>query len=437
MARLRPNWTKIILLTFIVAFSICIKAIRINDRYTFEWDQSNDAMNVMSMVWDKKPVLIGPRVANDNGFFTGPYFYYFLLPFYLAVGGHPAAGAIASVLIGGIVPFLTYFIGEKLYDKRVALLAAIITASSVSIVSWNAMFITPFSLIGYYLCHQLLKSNKLFIHASAFAGFVASFHLVTAPIMGYVALTQLLTKKKATVRQLLWGLIVLALFFTPIAIFDLRHQFLNLNKLLIFIGGQSADRTYPTWYFMQTFWRSLVLSGYVQEKIIILIAFCYAIYKQKDFQSKIITSLWILLPILALSQYKGNIPEYYYGMANALIPLFLAKLFVDKLTIWIIIPVIGLLVYSQFIIVLNDKPFVRLRDKLNVVSYIVNQKEFPVFNVSYDLPLGENTGYQYIFKYFKHEPFSGPEGHLFSISLTSKANEKFVYTSGPLGVIRR
>jgi hypothetical protein len=328
-------------------------------------------------------------------------------------------------------------VGEKLYDKRVAYLAAIITATSVSVVSWNAMFITPFSIIGYYLCHQLLKSNKLFLLTSAFAGFVASFHLVTAPIMGYVALTQILTKKKATVRQLLWGLIVLALFFTPIAIFDLRHQFLNINKLIEFIGGQSSERTYPAWLFLQTFWRSLVLSGYITEKILILIAFSYAIYKQKDAQAKILTSLWILLPMLALSQYKGNIPEYYYGMANALIPLFLAKLFIDTLSIWIIVPVIGLLIYSQIKFVLGDRPHISMRDKINVVSYIVNQKENPIFNVSYDLPLGENTGYPYLFKYFKHEPFSGPEGHLFSISLTSKANEKFVYTSGVLGVIRR
>jgi hypothetical protein len=83
MARLRPNWTQIFLLALIVAFSIFIKVIRIDERYTFDWDQSNDAMNVMNMVWDKKPVLIGPRVANDNGFFTAPYFYYFYYLFFL------------------------------------------------------------------------------------------------------------------------------------------------------------------------------------------------------------------------------------------------------------------------------------------------------------------------------------------------------------------
>lgn len=428
---------KYFVLLLIVIFSVWLKSANLSNRYIFDWDQTDDATKVMTMVWERKPTLLGPRVSTENGFFTGPYYYYFLLPFYLATSGNPIAGAMAAIFIGALSTTLTFFVAEKFYGKGVGFLASIIVASSVSTISWNAMLITPLSLIGYYLCHQLLKSDRLLIPAALFASLASSIHLVVAPITGCFVAGIIVSKKRIPFKTIIYGLLALLVFFVPTIIFDIRHQFLNFNKILEFAGGRMTSEIYPTWLFLRTFWRSLVISGYGFEKIIILIALCYGVYKQKDIQSKIITLIWILLPILLLSQYKGNIPEYYYGMVTSLAPLFIAKLFVDLLSIWIILPLVGVLIYSQIQFVLHDRAFITLSDKLNVVKYIVNQKEYPIFNVSYDLPLGYNTGYQYIFKYLKHEPYSGPEGHLFSIALSSKENEEFVYTSGNIGVIKR
>jgi hypothetical protein len=72
------------------------------------------------------------------------------------------------------------------------------------------------------------------------------------------------------------------------------------------------------------------------------------------------------------------------------------------------------------------------------VSYIVNQKIDPIFNVSYSVPINEDMGYKYLFKYLGREPQDIPQGHLWTIVAPANSEDtKPLAVFGNIGVIRR
>ena len=440
----KSTWIILILVVFLAIF---FKGFRLGERYTFDWDQSDDALKTMSMIWDKKPALIGPRVASENGFFVGPFHYYLLLPFYISTQGHPLAGAYFMIVVSVATVLAYFFVGRNIYNEKVGLVAAFIAAISTSVNSWNAIYIPLFSILGFFLCLKQLESDKYFYWLVILSGLSATTHLVPASLVPLALFSIFLSARKPGWKKLLKGLAIFGLFFLPIIVFDLRHQFLNVNKLFEFIFSQNVtgEASFNRWLFLRSFWRSLtIFDGFkaigtpLLEYLFALISLVYGIFRHKSSRSKWFTFLWLVFPLLIMSKYKGNIPEYYFGMVGGLLPLFISILLIDLLPIWLV-GIFGIfLFYIQFKVIKGVRPTITLKDKEAVVTYIAKtQKTDPVFNVSYNLPLGTNNGYQFLFKLYRHEPVSGPEGHLYTISDTVYPKDNVVFKTGSLYVIRR
>lgn len=434
-----------VLLILIIILSLLFKSYRLADRYGFSWDQEDDALKTMSMVWNRKPLLIGPRVASENGFFAGPFHYYFLLPFYFLGQGSPYAGVAAMISID-ILTLMAYFVvGHRLYGEKIGFLAAFIAACKTGLTSWNAMYIPLIAVIGYYLCVEQIKTGRYFYILVAFTGLAANLHLVPASLIPLALLAIIFSTPRPSPLKILKGLAIFSLFFAPLILFDLRHNFLNLQKLLEFISNQSASIALSNRGYLTSFWRSLAIfnglslnSFTLVENILILPALIYGVLAQKTPKLKIFSFCWLILPLIALSHYQGNIPEYYYGLVSGLVPLFLSAFLIHFFSIWIIIFLMSFILYSQFRVVQKELPWFSLENKIEVVKYIaLTQKQDPIFNVSFNLPLGENHGFQYLFKYFRNEPTDNETGHLYTISNSPNSEDFVVFRSGALRVIRR
>jgi len=422
---------------------------RINERYTFEWDQEDDAVKVMNIIEQKKPILIGPRVANANGFFVGPSHYYFLLPFYMATKGDPIAGAIAVIVVSIITSVTGYLITEKLYGKKVGLIAGIIWATTINIVSWNVMYTTFFGILGYFLCLKVMESKpKFFPWLMLIYGLATTSHLVPISMGLSIVVAWFLAEKKPKMRQLFWGIGLFILPFIPIIIFDLRHDFLNFRKIgeFLFLNKNSGE-TNPWWLFLRSFWRGLNLNIFswdiYSQKILIffsnllvLVVIIWEIWQLKVKQ-KILTGVWMITPLLVLGFYRGNIPEYYYGLALSILPIFLAK-FISKRKMATIILILLILVGVRFWKIEKSTPFVSLNDKKKIVEYVINQKNDDFFNISYDLGSGMDTGYNYLFRFYGKNPENSEKGHLYTIVLTKDVDEsEILVKSNNIGVVRR
>lgn len=432
---------KTLALFLIISLSLFFRLYHLNDRYIFERDQSDDAYQVMNMLSRGLPLLIGPRVANEDTFFVGPYHYYFLSPFYLATKGDPIAGAYASIAIGLITSVVAFLVINNFFGIKAAIIGGVLFAISPSLVCWNAMYGHLFSLLFFYFAFQIISENKV----KFFPLLSLSFSLGITTHLGNISLIlpfvfislYCLFRSKNPGSYVLATVFFLLPFLT-IFIFDLRHNFFNFTKLLEFIGNKNSSYSNPPpLLFINVFWRSLnflSISSFASFLILLLGFFSFSEKKQK-----ILILTIILSPLLLLSVYKGNISEYYYASVASLVPLFYAKLAIQPRIsqIFSVLMIVIFLVKSN--ILLNDKQLVSLQTKKNLVTYLVNQSSDLIFNVSYDLPPGWNHGYSYLFNFYGREPQDIPQAHLYTIFELSHRPEggEIVYQHSPLGILRR
>jgi hypothetical protein len=433
-----------LLIIVIAVFSLIICLLKLSKGYTFEWDQADDSTKVFSIIEQRKPLLIGPRVASDNGFFIGPYHYYFLLPFYLLTQGDPVAGIYALLFINVLTPVIYFLLVKKIFNQKIALLSASILPFCLGKICWNVMYAPLISITAFYICYQAINKKFNFPLAMLFAAFVANIHLVPASLIPLIILSFLLSKNKPKVNDIIFGIFLFCLPFLPLIIFDFRHNFLNLNKLSLMLFGHQSQSTLTYGYiWLRSFWRSLNIIGVfpiLLERLfflLILIIFPFFVGGRKN---KILVIVWILLPLAVLSQYKGTVSEYYYGMLTSLLPLFLAYLvFKLKKPVLFIIPVIILLLFSIVKISQSPKSLVTLDDKKAIVNYLITQKQDQPFNLSYETGIGFDFGFNYLFMYRNHPPQNVNNAHLYTLFLNSHypSQSNIVYQRSIYLLVRR
>lgn len=395
--------------------------------YQFDWDQERDALVVSEIINRHKFTLIGPRVANENGFFNGPYHYYFILPFFLATGGHPASGAGLGALVVALTVGAYYLVGKKLWNPQVGFLAGIIYAFSGQLVIWNAMYGPLLAVVGFYLICQAMDGKIKWIWPAALAGVGTNIHLVPISISISLLIGILLAKKKPAVKELFQMGIVYSIWFLPLLIFDLRHDFLNIRKALEFVSG-NAGLVWDKMNFWRVWWRSFGIFG----ASCLVLGWIWIGHNKKF---KIFTITWLLLPMVLLFRYKGNLPEYYFSVGLAILPLILASA-VGKVNVFTLTLVTFLVI--NFLAIKRDPLSISLTNKLAIIDYLVNQKTDKYFNVSYGLPLGQNNGYEYLFMWRGVLPDRSNRGHLYTVvGLPTNDKGNLVVTSGPVGLIRR
>lgn len=395
--------------------------------YQFDWDQERDALVVSEIINRHKFTLIGPRVANENGFFNGPYHYYFILPFFLATGGHPASGIGLGSLVVALTVGAYYLVGKKLWNSQVGFLAGIVYAFSGQLVIWNAMYGPLLAVVSFYLIYQAMNGKIKWVWPAALAGLAANIHLVPASISMSLLIGLLLAKEKPTIKELFQMGIVYSIWFLPLLIFDLRHDFLNIRRALEFVSGNTG-LVWDKMNFWRVWWRSFGVFG----------ASCLAlgwIWIGHDKKFKIFTITWLLLPMVLLFRYKGNLPEYYFSVGTAILPLIFASA-VNRANIFSVVLIAFLII--NFLTMRRVPLSISLTNKLTIVDYLVNQRADKYFNVSYGLPLGQNNGYEYLFMWRGVLPDRSNRGHLYTVvELPTADKGNLVATSGPIGLIRR
>jgi len=307
------------------------------------------------------------------------------------------------------------------------------------------MYASGLSVVLFYLFFKLLREEKYLNWGAFLLGLSINIHASFGYLIPVLMLTVILSKKKFKVSQLIIAFLFLLLPFTPLILFDLRHNFLNSTKVIEFVFGRGLDQSGNAWLFLRSFWRGisfayLPIGGklvYVLERLFSLLAILVIIWRAKTSKEKLLLTLWVFLPLIILSFYKGNIPEYYYISIIAILPIFVSRLLsttiLKPIVVVFLIPTLAYLTLTNI-----NYPTVSLADKKQVVLFLIKQKTDESFNVSYDLPLGWDNGYEYLFKYYNKLPDRTPHGHLYSIvSLPTNQKGDLIYQSGVVGLIRR
>jgi len=412
-------------LIIIVGLGLFLRLYRLSNSTIFAWDQERDAFTIKQILVDKKLTLIGPRVVNDHGFMLGPYFFYILLPFYLIANLSPYSTILFMAVYNLIFLFFSFFILKKIFASKIAYIFVFIwsvlpLAISIDTISWNPLLVPLlFIVLLYFLTTLNFNQIKNWLILGFYLGFCFNIH-VQLIILSFTAFIFLFIKisKKVFFKRVVFLFFGFLLSLLPLLIFDLRHDFLNINLFLgFFQNGSSVKNPFafiPVWtnYFASIFIIKSSILAILFWLIMIVILFFLS---SKNKINQILLFTWLFFPIIFI--FYGQRPsEYYFNFCLPIIVLVFSQLIgqIKSKIFFCLFFLIGLFsIYFKF--KKNIIESYSLTNKMAVVEYIGQVTNHRDFNISYSVPFGQNSGFSYIMDYLKIKPTNNPKDPLIQI----------------------
>lgn len=372
-----------------------LRLYKISEYLTFLGDEGRDVLVVKRMIVDGKWTLLGPT-ASVGGFFMGPIYYYFMLPFLWLWKLDPVGPAIMVALFGIVTIYCIYRIGERMFGNHVGLVASSLYALSPIVISfsrssWNPNIVPFFSTLLFYLCWYIIekKAYKQLFWVGLILGIGIQLHYTFLFLFAAVFLWFLW---KGRDRKAIPGYAV-AVFgfivgFSPFLAFEFRHGFTNTKAILEFVFA-GKDTGFSLMHFignfgdvlfrlfgrlviripdvgmranLTVFQRTIWVIGSWVLGIASLVAGMRTLMSEKmDTDKKHalqLAFLWIVTILCFFGVYKKPIYEYYFGICFAL-PFFFTGILLGRIEKCGIMGKIGAAACFVFLILLNyaGQPF--------------------------------------------------------------------------------
>lgn len=269
--KLSTTNTAIILLCIIFLF---LRFFRLSELTNFTSDQGYLLLGAGQIIWERKISLIGPmvisKIVEGRGFFLGPLFYWFLVPLMVIAGFDPIKITWIFILLNLLAGLIIYKIGSDFFNKKVGLIAFSFFTFSPFFIEYSRFIWNPnlLALIGSGFLYALFSLNKKptllpFFLAGVLAGIGAGIHY--SGLLLVLVFLMFITWKK------LWKLKGVLLFFlgflissTPLLLFELRHNFYNIQTLFFIIrsgGLQSSENLTFQWHYFLVLAPAVLLLG--------------------------------------------------------------------------------------------------------------------------------------------------------------------------------
>lgn len=366
----RKAWIVVLLIFFALVF---FRFYQLEARTEFRWDQVDNAWVAKDTLVDHKLPLVGMQAKQNSGFFIGPLYYYFIIPFYAFFNLDPiAAGAIAGV--SSIVTFfIVFYIVKKLFSLPIAIIAVIIYTFSFEITladhyQWPVNLIPATSLVIFYaLYSSLLGKTKYLLLLGLAVGFSFSlnFTSILFPIIVLLAVP-FLPKTRETIKYGLIALLLFSVWLVPNIVAEVGNQASSSKSMVSYINTyfhgfhltrmlQIASEAliefttvlpFPAlsslrYIFLPLFLVVYLAKSYARDRLLI----CYLII------------LWFLVPWLIFTTYSGEITNYYFTLSRPI-----AIMIIAYLIIWIgsrkhILPKIAIAGFLLYYAIFNTKQF--------------------------------------------------------------------------------
>lgn len=318
----------------IILVGLFLRLYRIQDFYMFLGDQGRDALIVKKIVLLQNLPAIGPP-SSIGEVFLGPFYYYVIAPFLLLTRLNPVGLALGVALISAIGIYAAYLIVRKVVAEKEALYFFFLMTFSYELVriarfSWNPNLLPYFSFatLYFYIC-AMDKKNTHTIRDSLLFGlfFGLSFQLhhlaglLALPIGTYFILRLIQRQKISLFMVPLASLGMFAFTMVPLAIFELRHQFLNTKNLVSVFTQQnivSSGPLYRRMYDINAAFIEYVFRFKFSPIIalaITLLVLGLAIWKlmHKPNSFVLLNIMTVILYLFGFSRVNSNLIPHYYN----------------------------------------------------------------------------------------------------------------------------
>lgn len=451
------RWAIIVILLF-AAF---LRLYKIADYMTFLGDEGRDVLRVYEILHGKL-TLLGPT-SSVGGFFLGPIYYYFMVPFLWIFNYNPVGPAIMVALTGIATVFLIYKVCADFFNKRVGLIAGALYAVSPLVISysrssWNPNPLPFFSLLTFFVLYKAIvkKSYKLLFISGILLGISMQLHYLAVFIASimflYIFLTEIIWKKK-DYKKIFDNLIKKSMFvilgfltgWLPFLVFEIRHGFLNFNKIFDFIFYSGNTGTTGNFFitvydvFFRLFARLITAFPatehfYRYEKLIIGLwigfALCLALLssvylllnlykslmqKKENFNKYLLLTLWFFVGIILFGFYKKSIYDYYlsfmFPVPFIMLGLAMSFIYENKRTkIFGKIITILLFIFLFFLNIqglpFRYEPNRQLNQAKTIADFIMTRTDAKSFNFALISGGNSDHAYRYFFTVWKNPPLA-------------------------------
>ncbi len=439
---LLKNKIELGLLLIILAAGAFLRIWRIADYMTFLGDEGRDVLVVKRMLVDHRFTLLGPT-ASVGGFFLGPIYYYFMLPFLWLWRLDPVGPAMMVAIFGVATIFLVYRLGKEFFNIHTGLIAAFLYAISPLVIaysrsSWNPNLMPFFSSLTLLTFYKAVTKNSkpLFFLGGVFLGITVQLHYL-AVFLGIIVAVYLITIKiralKLLIKHSLLSILGFILGFSPFLLFEVRHDFPNLQAIFNFILGSGGETGFVGVSFLglidtlifRLFWRLLTRFPPISQitisesltsqlwywGMVILVLASLALFfldflkalkkKSADIPKFTLLFLWLFLGVSLFTFYRKEIYDYYLGFMFPLPFLFASNLLVRiakyKKTIIISLIALAFLTLNSLEgIPFRFAPNRQMEQTKTISRFIYEKTEGKPFNFA--LITGQNSDHAY--RYF-------------------------------------
>ncbi|KKU92457.1 MAG: hypothetical protein UY21_C0001G0080 [Microgenomates group bacterium GW2011_GWA1_48_10] len=323
------------ILFLILLLAFLLRTYQLSPYLQFLGDEGRDVLVVKRMIVDHNWTLLGPS-ASVGGFYIGPLYYYFMIPFLALSKLDPVGPAVMSVIFGIGAVFLAHFFAKRFWSEKVALLCALLVALSPKMVyisrfSWNPNPTPFFALLTILFVYLSTKRNRVLMSllCGISLGIMQELHytnLIFGPIVGLSVL--LLFPLRLAITNLALIFVGFLLGNSPYLLFEIRHGFPNIHSVLEFTTRGSGAVISPRslnflWLFndilRRVFETVFAFSGQALDLFYYTSLAGFTFWAVKAARRKlsrprvIILASWIFIGVLGIGSYRGQLLDHYFG----------------------------------------------------------------------------------------------------------------------------
>lgn len=331
------------LLLFILIVSAFMRLYKIGDYMTFLGDEGRDVIIVKRFVTQGDIMLIGPGTSIGN-MYLGPLYYYLMAPALLLAGYSPVGPAVMIALMGIATVFLVWFTTREWFGRRAALVASLLYAIAPTVIiysrsSWNPNIMPFFALLAIWGIWKVWHDQKhwwLIVVGVSLAAALQSHYLgllLVAPLGLFWFFASVIAyrahRMKSFVISTVLMIIVFLLLMSPLAVFDLRHNYMNFNALKAFFTDRQTTVSIKPWKALPGMWPQLtqittrmmggfdttfgnwIALGVVASAFLVIGKELRTWTKERKAAGLVL--VWLVSGLLGLALYKQQIYDHYYG----------------------------------------------------------------------------------------------------------------------------
>ncbi len=455
------NWSRVALL-LIFSLAALLRFYQVDHLTIFDADQEF-AATFASEVLTVYPLRLIGQGLSVQGLFLGPWYFYFLVPFYYFSHLHPTGGVVGSVALGLITIGCYYLVIRRVFGPKMALVVALFRTLLYAFVEADILVTPAFSadiavLLTWYFMYQFFYSSQWYLLPLGLVfGLYSSIHPILFPLtLVFVALMiwrrhfpNWKTAGAATVLFIIPNL--------PLLLFEYYRRFLDLKNLVTL--GSSGNGEVKDW---QTLLDYLLLALTHPARLatgplplplplllglgllflaLTIINLKKTFKRRGGFHRQLLTSTtvitlgyYFLLPIHA--------PDYYFLAVKTLVFLYVTLalgqlILIGKKPLFIclfsLIWIANMFSYT----VAHQRLGLSLADKDRAFKYLAAQAVNNRITISYDVDYGQHYGLGYLTRYYQLDklPDLALPQATYTIVIPSSRRKEPQIRFGNLGII--